>query len=75
MQVDSLKDQLDEKHKELVKMQESNQDLKSRLQTVVREKDISQVRLHKLLGSLLHGLNPSPKLDTNTMGIPSLSPL
>lgn len=46
MQVDSLKDQLDEKHKELVKMQESNQDLKSRLQTVVREKDISQVRLH-----------------------------
>lgn len=27
-------------------MQESNQDLKSRLQTVVREKDISQVRLH-----------------------------
>ncbi|XP_022319320.2 uncharacterized protein LOC111122066 isoform X4 [Crassostrea virginica] len=41
--VDSLKDQLDEKHKELVKMQESNQDLKSRLQTVVREKDISQV--------------------------------
>lgn len=45
-QVDSLKDQLDEKHKELVKMQESNQDLKSRLQTVVREKDISQVRLH-----------------------------
>ncbi|XP_062614667.1 uncharacterized protein LOC134276428 isoform X3 [Saccostrea cucullata] len=41
-EVDSLKDRLDEKHKELVKMQESNQDLKSRLQTVVREKDISQ---------------------------------
>jgi hypothetical protein len=46
LQVDSLKDRLDEKHKELVKMQESNQDLKSRLQTVVREKDISQVRKH-----------------------------
>lgn len=45
-QVDTLKDRLDEKHKELVKMQESNQDLKSRLQTVGREKDISQVRLH-----------------------------
>ncbi|XP_056020280.1 uncharacterized protein LOC125668582 isoform X6 [Ostrea edulis] len=42
-EVDSLKDRLDEKHKELVKMHESNQDLKSRLQTVVREKDISQV--------------------------------
>ncbi|XP_056020279.1 uncharacterized protein LOC125668582 isoform X5 [Ostrea edulis] len=41
-EVDSLKDRLDEKHKELVKMHESNQDLKSRLQTVVREKDISQ---------------------------------
>lgn len=46
LQVDSLKDRLDEKHKELVKMHESNQDLKSRLQTVVREKDISQVRKH-----------------------------
>lgn len=45
-QVDTLKDRLDEKNKELVKMQESNQDLKSRLQTVGREKDISQVRLH-----------------------------
>uniref|UniRef100_A0A8W8HUH6 Uncharacterized protein n=1 Tax=Magallana gigas TaxID=29159 RepID=A0A8W8HUH6_MAGGI len=42
-EVDTLKDRLDEKHKELVKMQESNQDLKSRLQTVGREKDISQL--------------------------------
>ncbi|KAK3090806.1 hypothetical protein FSP39_014816 [Pinctada imbricata] len=42
-EVDHLKEQLDSTQKELVKMHESNMDLKTRLQTAVREKDISQV--------------------------------
>ncbi|XP_033738405.1 protein MLP1-like isoform X3 [Pecten maximus] len=41
-EVDSLKEQLENTHKEMVKMHETNIDLKTRLQTIVREKDVSQ---------------------------------
>ncbi|XP_063446261.1 major antigen-like isoform X1 [Mytilus trossulus] len=41
-EVDSLKDQLDHTHDEIVKLHETNMDLKNRLQTAVREKDVTQ---------------------------------
>ncbi|CAC5402199.1 Protein outspread,Myosin phosphatase Rho-interacting protein [Mytilus coruscus] len=41
-EVDSLKDQLDHTHEEIVKLHETNMDLKNRLQTAVREKDVTQ---------------------------------
>ncbi|XP_069124825.1 uncharacterized protein [Argopecten irradians] len=41
-EVDSLKEQLENTQKEMAKMHETNIDLKTRLQTIVREKDVSQ---------------------------------
>ena len=41
-EVDSLKEQLEHTHDEIVKLHENNIDLKNRLQTAVREKDVTQ---------------------------------
>ena len=43
-QVESLKERLEHTQQELAKSHDSNRDLKTKLQTVVREKDPSQVR-------------------------------
>lgn len=43
-QVESLKERLEHTQQELAKSHDSNRDLKTKLQTVVREKDPAQVR-------------------------------
>lgn len=47
-QVESLKERLEHTQQELTKSHDSNRDLKTKLQTVVREKDPAQVSFFSL---------------------------
>ncbi|KAJ8318268.1 hypothetical protein KUTeg_003359 [Tegillarca granosa] len=62
-EVDSLKDQLEQSQQELVKMHESNRDLKTKLQTVVREKDLAQPQ-HGLESPLMRSLWKQQNVNT-----------
>jgi len=53
--VESLKEQLEHTQQELAKSHDSNRDLKTKLQTVVREKDSTQVRFTFLLFGYFSG--------------------
>lgn len=48
LQVESLKERLEHTQQELTKSHDSNRDLKTKLQTVVREKDPAQVSCFSL---------------------------